>query len=102
MTDKKNFPGDCNFYRMITDFNAQFLFEVISHPLVMISGEEKNRKAPIPQFGKFPENPYITTRNYLLVLKPEIKKITENKQCLCIMGNFIQPSNKSFFSFERG
>ncbi len=71
--------------------DTQFLREVIKHPHVVVAGEQIHRNAFVAQFGKFAQQADESLWDGMRVLKPEIKYVAEQINCVRIMPDRVKP-----------
>jgi hypothetical protein len=75
--------------------NPTLLLQVITTPHVVVSCKEVHFYSSVGKFTDFTQKTSKTLRNYGLVLKPEIKHVSKQIDCLCMILDVVKKVDKT-------
>lgn len=82
---------------MTVYFHSQLLFQVVSHPQVVVTGKKINWDTLIPECRQSGQNPDKAFGNHLIVFEPELKQVANEKDGSSISCNTIQALHQPVF-----
>ncbi len=99
VTDHKRFAVYFTEYRLPVYWNTELLFKIAEHPQIVVAGKHINRQTAIPQLRQNAKKPAESLGNHRFIFKPELKKIADQVNGICLRGDLMQPAYQLAFAF---